>query len=71
MLIGSMLSPFCFYKCERKTWIMICGLQLIFTSDGMVFNIISLYQWTISIQWFFVKHFYSGTFKDFLKKKEG
>jgi len=44
-IIGSMLSPFCFYKYPNKWWIMICGLQLVW--DGKFhWHKVQFNQWT-------------------------
>ena len=59
--LGSMLSPFCFYKTDATCWLMICGLQFIFyykipnykEKEKFHINFISFYQWTTRIRWFF------------------
>ena len=44
-IIGSMLSSFCYYRCTNKSWIMICGLQIIFFKNKIKFNRIQFKQW--------------------------
>ena len=62
-LIGSMLSPFCYYKSDTKKWIMLFGLQFIFENNKIKLNIISPTQWTKKIQWFFLKRSHNSGYE--------
>jgi len=50
-LIGSVLTPFCYYRnrATGTTGLMICGLQLIKSKKGVSFKMVPFKQWTYKL----------------------
>ena len=70
-IIGSMLSPFCYYNNGAGLWwIMLCGFQFVKNGNKIKITTVTYKQWTIKPRWLFIKSFYNGCYKDYLKEQK-